>query len=590
MDLSAWITLGVLALSLGLLITEKLSAELVMLLALLVLLITGVLEPGQALAGFANPGMITVAAMYVVAAGLRETGAIDLAVHSLLGRPRSLARAQLKIMAPTIGLSAFVNNTPVVATFLPAILSWSKRNQLPVSKLLIPLSYAAILGGTCTLIGTSTNLVVNGLWAADGHPGLGMFDIAAIGLPCAVAGMIYLMTLGRRLLPERQTSTSAFDNPREYTVEMTVDPSGPLVGCTIVEAGLRHLGTLFLIEIQRDGRVIPAVNSSERLVADDHLVFAGDVSAIVELQRIRGLVAGYSDTAAISRQSPERRLVEVVISPRCPLINQTLRESRFHTHYGASVVAVARDGKRVRGGLGDVELRPADTVLLETGPAWIERHRYSPDFLLVSDVVDSELPRFNRALRAWAVLAGVVTSATFGWLDMLTAALLGAGAMLALDCVSLATARKSIDTQVLLVIASSFAVGKAMEVTGAAGHIAGALLTLPTESPWLILALAYIMTMLLTEMITNNAAAVLMYPICLAAARTLGVDPMPFVIAVMMAASASFSTPLGYQTNLMVAGPGGYRFSDFIKVGLPLNLIVAAVSISLIPLIWPFQP
>lgn len=590
MVLDGWITLGVLALTLGLLASEKLAAELVLLLALLILLATGVLVPQEALAGFSNTGMITVAAMYVVAAGLRDTGGIDLVVHSLLGRPKRLGVGQLRVMIPTVALSAFVNNTPIVATFIPAVMSWAKRNGFAPSKLLIPLSYAAIFGGTCTLIGTSTNLVVNGLWASDGHADLGMFDIAKVGLPSALVGMAYLLLIGRKLLPIRKASISAFDDPREYTVEMIVDNGGPLVGRTVQEAGLRQLGRLFLIEIQRDEGIVPAVTSSERLQADDRLVFAGDVSAIVELQRIRGLHTPIPTESAISQQFPERKLVEVVISPRCPLINRTLRESRFHTHYGAAVVAVARDGRRIQGGLGDVELRPADTLLLETQPNWIERHRHSPDFLLVSDVVDSEVPRFDRALRAWGILAAVVIAATTGLVDMVTAALLGAGASLAMGCVSLTAARRSIDTQVLLVIACSFALGKALEVTGAAHSIAGLLMNIPGQSPWLALGLAYLMTMLLTEMITNNAAAVLMYPICMAVAKSLGVDPLPFVFAVMMAASASFSTPLGYQTNLMVFGPGGYRFTDFLKIGIPLQLLMCVVSITLIPLIWPFQP
>ncbi|MGB1563329.1 MAG: SLC13 family permease [Sinimarinibacterium flocculans] len=589
MEFNAWITLAVLAGTLALLIREKLAPELVLLLAMLTLLTLGVLSPPQALAGFSNEGMITVAAMYVVAAGLRDTGAIDLVVHYLLGRPRRLATAQMRVMAPTVALSAFINNTPVVATFLPAILTWARRNGLAASKLLMPLSYAAIFGGTCTLIGTSTNLVVNGLWTGDGHPGLGMFDIAAVGIPSALAGMAYLMLIGRRLLPERQSGTSAFANPREYTVEMLVEPEGPLVNKTIVEAGLRQLGRLYLVEIVRESRIIPAVNSSERLLADDRLVFAGDIEAIVELQRIRGLRAPLgADDAAIARQYPERKLVEVVISPRCPLINQTLKESRFHTHYGAAVVAIARDGQRLRGGLGKVVLRAADTLLLEARPVWVERHRHSPDFLVVSDIADSEVPRFDRAVRAWAILAAVVVSATAGWVQMITAALLGAAATLALGCVSLSAARRSIDTQVLLVIACSFALGKALEVTGAAASIADLLLNVPGSNPWVVLALAYLMTMLLTEMITNNAAAVLMYPICMAAAKTLGVSPLPFVFAVMMAASASFSTPLGYQTNLMVFGPGGYRFTDFLKVGIPLQLLMCAVSVSVIPLVWPF--
>lgn len=589
MNPHAWITLAILAGTLIILIGEWLATELTLMLALTLLLLTGVLAPQDALVGFANPGMITVAAMYVVAAGLRETGAIDFIVHTLLGRRNGVASAQLKIMLPTLGLSAFINNTPVVAAFLPAVLSWSRRSHVSASKLLIPLSYAAILGGTCTLIGTSTNLVVNGLWMQQGEASLGMFELAAIGLPCALVGLVYLLTVGRRLLPDHPPTGSAFSDPREYSVELIVDANGPLVGRSIAEAGLRHLGRLFLVEIQRQERVIPAVRATERLQADDHLVFAGDISAIIELQRIRGLKPALVHTAALARQTPERRLVEVVISPRCPLIQQTLRESRFLSYYNASVLAVARDGKRVSGGLGDITLRAADTLLLEINPGWIERHRDSPDFLLVSDVADSETPRFDRALRAWAILAGVVICATAGWLDMLTAALSGAALMLATGCISPNAARRSIDAQVLLVIACSFALGQAMQQTGLAESLATSLMHLvPTDQPWLALAIIVGVTILLTELLSNNATAVLMFPIALATAQSFAVSALPFVIAVMMAASASFATPLGYQTNLMVAGPGGYRFRDFLRVGAPLNLIIAALCIGLIPRIWPF--
>lgn len=590
MEWQAWLSVGVVVLVLGLLITERIAAELALLLGVAILLASGVLDAKTALGGFANEGMITVAAMYVVAAALRETGAIDLVAQRMLGRPASVASAQMRIMAPTIGLSAFINNTPVVATFLPAVLSWAKRNQMTPSKLLIPLSYSAIFGGTCTLIGTSTNLVVNGLWTHQTGHGLAMFEIAKVGIPSALIGAGFLILFGRRLLPERRTAEQVFADPREYTVEMQVEEGGPLVGRTILEAGLRNLGSLFLIEIVRNQRVIPAVNSGERLNGGDRLVFAGDVAGIVDLQRLRGLVPALAQDASLVRQAPERKLVEVVLSPNCPLLNQTLRESRFHTHYGAAVVAVARGGRRVPGALGEVRLRVADTLLLEARPVWVERHRFSPDFLLVSEVDGSEPPRFNRARRAWLILAAIIVTATFGWLDMVTAALIGAGLTLATGCMSLAAARKSIDTQVLIVIACSFALGKALDQTGAAAAMAHGVLSLAGNNPWMVLALGYIVTSIMTEVITNNAAAVLMYPILTAAANSMGVSPMPFVIALMMAASASFATPLGYQTNLMVAGPGGYRFIDFLKVGVPMNLIMGVVAVALIPLIWPFHP
>lgn len=588
MTWQAWLTVAVIVGVLGLLISERLKPELAMLAGLLCLMVTGVLSPAQAVAGFSNEGMITVAAMYVVAAALRETGAIDGVSRQWFGRTRSLRMAQLKVMLPVVSLGAFINNTPVVATFLPAVLGWAKRSGLSPSKLLMPLSYAAMLGGTCTLIGTSTNLIVNGLWLSEGGRGLGMFEIAWVGIPVALAGMAYMLLIGGRLLPDRGEDAGAFDDPREYTVEMHVLADGPLVGRTIIDAGLRNLGRLFLVGIVRRGQMVPAVTSEERLVAGDRLVFAGDVGAIIELQRMRGLEPVRDEPAAITQNYPERRLVEVVLSPRCPLIGQTLRESRFHTHYGASVVAVAREGRRLPGALGEMRLRAADTLLLEARPVWVDRHRFSPDFLLVSQVDGSEAPRHRRAPMAWLVLAGIIVSAALGWLPMITAALLGAGLMLALGCVSVDGARKSIDTQVLVVIACSFALGRALQVSGAAEVMASAALSLAGGRPWMLLAMTYVVTSIATEVITNNAAAVLIYPIAVAAAQAAGLEPLPFIIAVMMAASASFATPMSYQTNLMVAGPGRYRFVDFLRVGLPLNLVVGTVTIAVIPWVWDF--
>ena len=587
MGWEAWLAVAVILGVLMLLATERLRPEIAVLGGMVVLLAFGVLAPEQALSGFSNAGMITVAAMYVVAAGLRETGAIDLASRGWLGNCGGLRWTQLKIMLPTAGLSAFINNTPVVATFLPVVAGWARRTGVSPSRLMMPLSYAAIFGGMCTLVGTSTNLVVNGKWVAEGGRGLGFFELGMVGVPCALAGMLYLLTIGRRLLPDREAAGSPFENPREYTVEMDVLADGPLVGKTIGEAGLRHLGKVFLVEIVRDGGVVPAVNTEERLQAEDRLVFAGDITSVLDLQRIKGLQPVREADAAIAQQYPERKLVEVVLSARCPLIGQTLRDSRFHTYYGASVVAMARDGKRLRGGLGEVRLRPADTLLLEARPVWVQRHRYSPDFLLISQHGEDP-PRYERAWAAWLVLAGIVGTVVAGVFDMLTAALIGAGAMVASGCVGVAGARKSVDMQVLLVIAGAFALGEALQVTGASAVIASSALAMAGDRPWLLLALTYAVTSIMTEMITNNAAALLMFPIAVAAASGMGLAHEPFVVTVMIAASAAFSTPLGYQTNLMVAGPGNYRFLDFTRVGLPLNVLTGVVAVTLIPRIWPF--
>jgi di/tricarboxylate transporter len=484
-----------------------------------------------------------------------------------------------------------MNNTPLVAIFLPAVLNWAKRLQISPSKLLIPLSYGAVIGGTITLIGTSTNLIVNGLLVHGGKPALGLFDIAWVGIPCSMLGAAYIWLLAPKLLPERLPASAIFENPKEYTVEMMVEEGGPLVGKSIEEAGLRHLQALYLVEIERGDEVLAAVGPYERLMAGDRLVFAGVSDSVVELQRIKGLRPSADHAFNLEdKKHRERVLVEAVVSPQCALIGKTIKEGRFRMVYGGSVIAVARNGQRIAGKIGEICLEPSDTLLLDVRPPFLERHRHSTDFLLISQVSDYLPIRHDRAWLAWLILAGVVVSATFEWLSMLKAALLGATAMLLTGCCSVAESRKSLDGQVLLAIAASFGLGKALEVSGAASGIAHGFLGLVGDNPWLVLVYFYFLTVVLTELLSNNSVAVLMFPLALAIAEKLGVSYWPFVIAVMIAASMGFSTPIGYQTNLMVYGPGGYHFSDFVRFGVPLNILMGAVAIAVIPTVWPFYP
>lgn len=584
-----WFSLGVVGLVVGLLALTRFSADVVLVAGVTLLLVTGVLTPQEALVGLSNEGMVTVAVLYVVAGGLSETGAIGWIVNGVLGRPRSLWHAQVRLMGPVAAMSAFLNNTPVVAMFLPAVTDWARQNRLPLSKLLIPLSYAAILGGTCTLIGTSTNLVVSGLLGSQTTlPGLAMFDIAWVGLPAVLVGMAYLLTAGRWLLPDRRPAMSELDDPREYTVEMVVMPGSPLVGKTVEAAGLRHLPGMYLVEVERDGEVQPAIGPQHRLRSNDRLVFAGIVDSVVDLQRFRGLAPATDQVFKLSVPRPDRCLIEAVVSNSCPLVGKSIREGRFRNVYNAAVIAVARNGERVQKKIGDIVLRAGDTLLLEADPSFAERQRNSRDFFLVSRLPESRPPRHDRALTAMAILAAMVLGVTLQWVSMLEGAMLAAGLMLITRCVSGGRARSAVNWQVLVTIAASFALGGALEVTGAASSVAESLIGLAQGSPWATLAIVYLVTMLFTELITNNAAAVLVFPIALSTSQGLGVSFMPFAIAIMMAASASFSTPIGYQCNLMVYGPGGYRFTDYLRIGVPLNLLMAVVTVLVAPLVWPF--
>lgn len=588
MDWSGWFTLFLCVAALLTLTFTRIGPHLVMIAALTVLSVSGILTADEALQGFSNSGLITVAGMFVVAAGMHASGAIDLLVNHVLGRPASVRAALSRMFFPVVLLSGFLNNTPVVATMIPAIYTWSRKIGISPSKLMIPLSYTAILGGTLTLIGTSTNLIVNGQYQTlTGETGFSLFAITAVGLPVAICGFIFMWLFFPRLLPDR-SQNKAFSNLREFTLEVSVAPNGPLVGKTIQEAGLRHLQRVYLVEIERKGTVITAVSSEEMLQGEDRLVFAGDTDAISDLLRINGIMPSTDGehTQTLQTQRAERRLVEAVVSPHCAAIGHAIRDARFRDQYGAVVLAVARNGERIKGNLGTIILQAGDTLLLEARPAFVSRQRYNKDFLLINDL-NTEAPRHERAYLAWGILIGIIALAAFEVISMLNAALIGAGLMIITGCCSASQAEKSLDLTVIITIAASFALGMALQKTGVAEYIAENIVDFSNGTPWLLLILTYLTVSLLTEVITNNAAALLMLPIVLEITEKADLNNIPFILAIMMAASASFATPIGYQTNLMVYGPGGYRFTDFLKAGLPMNLVTAAVTISVLLIGWP---
>lgn len=590
MEWESWYSVSVTTLCFGILALTRISPDIVMVGGLTLLLLAGVISPEQALAGLANEGMVTVGILYVVVAGMRETGGISWIVHSVLGRPRSLEHAQFRLMAPVAAMSAFLNNTPIVAMFIPAVKDWSRRNSLSVSKMMIPLSYASIAGGTCTLIGTSTNLVVNGLLIKEtGSTGLSLMELSWIGIPLTMIVFAFILIGSRWLLPERMPAISRFDDAREYTVEMMVEEGSALSGKTIEQAGLRQLPGLFLIEIDRQGQIFPAVSSHEVLHDGDRLVFAGIVESVVDLQKINGLTPAPDQIYKLDSSRRDRVLVEAVVSDSCPLVGKSVREGRFREAYNSVIIAAARNGKRIHLKIGDIVLRPGDTLLLEAHHSFRDQQYNSRDFYLVSEIDDASPPQHRKAVLAMLILGLMVVCVATGLLSMFKASLLAAGLMILTGCVTGRVARRSVDWQILIVIAASFGIGSALHSTGAAEAIATSLINLAGGSPTISLALMFVTTSLLTAIATNNAAAVIMFPIAVMTANNLELSLLPFVITLMVAASASFATPIGYQTNLMVFGVGGYRFSDYIRIGTPLTLLVGLTTIIIVPLVWSFQ-
>ncbi len=576
-------------LSLGLMASNRYSSDLVLVTAVAILILFNVLKPEEALAGFTNPGLVTIAVLYVVVAGLQATGAVSWLSQFLLGVPKKLSWALLRILVAAMSLSAFVNNSPVVAIFTSSIQTWAKRTQYQASQLLMPLSYAAILGGTCTLIGTSTNLVVDGLAKQSGIDGFGLFDLAYIGIPICLIGLVYLLIFPKFLLPNRQSAEDRFENTREYMVQMRVESASELVNRSIEEAGLRHLPGLFLIEINRGSEVLSAVAPSTRIQAEDKLVFVGAVESVVELRNIRGLVVDDDQSFKVHGQKSERRLFEAVVAAENPIVSKSIRVSRFRHRYNAAVLAVARNGQRISGKVGDIVIQPGDILLLEAQKGFLFKYRYSRDFLLINRLESESVGAYEKAPVAAAIVVAMVLLNISGLFSILNSVLLAAGAMLLTGCINTETARKSVDYRLLLTIAMAFGLGMAIQKTGLAEIVVGGLRLYSDDNPWLLLTMIYVITVLLTEVVTNNAAAIVMFPVALGAAESGGLSPYPFLVAVMIAASASFLTPIGYQTNLMVQGPGGYRFTDYIKLGLPLSLLVGITATLLIPMVWPFS-
>lgn len=546
------------------------------------LVLLGVVDVSTGFSGFANQAPLTVAALYVLAAGARRTGLLAGTTARLLGGDggrTTLAR----LCAPVAGLSAMFNNTPLVAMLMPDVASWARARRLPVSRFLMPLSFAAILGGAVTLIGTSTNLVVSGVLEQQGFEPFGLFELTPVGLPVAVVGLAMLIAVSNRLLPDRtDPAAEAVAALRDYALHLEVAPDGPLVGCTVSDAGLRHLSGVFLADIVRGERHIGPVAPDEVLEAQDLLIFVGDVSDVLDLRSRAGLAVP-ADQAVVLETAREPLYFEAVIGRESHLVGRTLRSIGGRSGYRAAVVAIHRAGSAVGGKLGDIELHAGDTLVLLAGND-IRRSRAAQQDFLVIAPLNHGVPVISQGAKWVALGVGAfVVLATTELVSTLEAALVAAAVVVGSRVVSFAEAKRSIDLDVVLMIAASLGIGSAVEQSGLAADIAGfATDSLGFAGVVGVVLGILITTTLLTELVTNNAAAAVVVPIAIIAAQEVGLDLRVMAIGVAVMASSSFLTPIGYQTNAMVYGPGGYRFADFARVGGVLNLTVLTTTTAMV--------
>jgi di/tricarboxylate transporter len=570
-------------------VRNTLPPDLVAVLVLGALVLLDLVSPAEAVAGFSSPAVIAVGAMFVLSAGLRDTGALD-ALARLLGNLGRFGRVlQLAITTTVSTVSAFINNTAAVAVFMPMVIGVARRRGIPPSKLLIPLSYASQFGGVCTLIGTSTNLLVNSLAVGAGLAAFGMFDFAPLGILLALVGSVYLVTVGWWLLPNRTAAHVAEDAYalRAYLSALRIGAGSRLAGRTVAKAGAGPAAGVELLELIRGGaRLRP--QPRDVLAVGDRLVLQGAAEAVLEFSRRNGLEVEHATAPPSSLEGDGLQLVEVLVAPNSRVLGRTFADSRALWIARAAPVAIARHDSVLHTGLSATPLQAGDAMLVLVGSGDMPDLRDDPDFIVLSER-SNPAERRRRAPLALGIIATVVAVATVGWLPIEVAALLGGAAMVLARCIGLDRIYRGVDLRVLVLLAAMLPLGVAIERSGAATALVdGALRILPSDNPLLALAIIYGVTALITEIITNNACAVLMTPIAIALAERIDSSPTPFLVAVVFAASTSFSTPIGYQTNTMVYGAGGYRFTDFLRVGLPLNLLFWVVSVLAIPRLFPF--
>ncbi len=586
---AGWLALGFLGVMLAVFASERFPPEMVAIGAVAVFLATGLLTTDSMISSMANSAPLTIACMFVLSAALVRTGAViqlTSIIRRHMGTNKLVAVGSLFVVI--VAISAFMNNIPVVMMMIPVVMSLARELSMAPSRLLMPLSFCAIFGGTCTLIGTSTNLLVDGVARTNGLEPFGIFEFSGLGICVAIAGVIYLLIVAPRLLPDRQDFSALTDHgPVRFITDAVIPEGSPLIGRDPATLSLFSSRDVSLLDVLRNSLSVRHEIETVTLQAGDRLVLESPMSEVLSLKREGDMLIGADDLEAVSEQ--KAMLVEAVVAPGSRLTGAPLKSFRLRRRFGVYVVAIHRHGGEIDQHLGRVRLNVGDSVLLEGTSENIERMSRELGLVDLSAPTEQAYRR-DRALAAGLTLVGVVLLAAFNVMPIAGLAVIGVAVVLFSGCLDPEEAFDTIDWRILALIVAMLAIGASLQNTGAIELIvAAAGPFLAIASPLMLLAAVFAVTSILTETVTNNAVAIVITPVVIALAVAAGLDPRPYVIAVMIAASAAFATPIGYQTNTLVYGPGHYRFTDFVKVGLPLNIIVMLVTVTLIPLIWPLE-
>ena len=588
LNLYAWITIVTVLGMFTTLLFTKLRVDTVFLAAIGIFLVTGVLDTKEALSGFSSSSVVVIGVLFVVVAGLTHTGVLQWIVRHLLGEPNSYGKAVVRLMLPVAGLSSFLSNTTVVAMFVGIVKMWSKKLGISPSKLLIPLSYASGMGGVCTLIGTPPNLIISGLYADKTGTAMNVLATTIPGLFCLGVGVLSVIAM-RRLLPDRKAPESAFEATTEYTVELLVPSDNKYIGETLGDAGLFHVKGGSLIEIYHfDGVPLP-VTEDEYIMGGDHLVYAGQIDEILELKNSHGLVSADHHVFSMSEVDRNRQLRTAYVNFGSSLIGTTIGGSTFEKENNLTLVAVARRGERIKETPRQVVLQAGDTLLLECPPRLnVNTNRLTSQlhFFESDQVVDIS----SKTLISAVVMITMVVLSALNVMPLLHCAFIAAAAMLLLRCCNMEQAMKAINWEILMVFAGSVVIGLAIQKTGIAERLALGILDVCGTNPIVVMTAICLVGTFITEFVSNTAAGAIFFPIMYEAAEKLGYEPYPFLIALMVSVSSSFATPIGSPTHMLVYGPGGYRFSDFMRIGLLMNLIILAANIFIVNVVYPLTP